>query len=87
MADEVPTRLDVPDERISQEQAHEVLTPLTVARGYVQLARRHLLHRDGPRIDRALASLEVADSNITRLAKMVHRRAMKPLQDEGDAPE
>lgn len=87
MGDDDPINPEVPDEGISQGHAHEMLTPLTVVRGYVQLARRYLSHRDGPKISQALASLDIADSHVAHLANAVRRRAMKPHQSEETAPE
>ena len=78
MGDQAPTKHNAAQVDNSQGHAHEVLTRLTVVRGRIQMARRHLMHRDGPEIGRALACLDIADSHVARAATVVHRRVKKP---------
>lgn len=64
-----------PGDALHPQHAHEILTPLTVAQGRLQLARRYLTHADGARVAEALESLALAERHVLDTAHAVRCRA------------
>ncbi len=77
MSDDAPKTLRPAEVHFSQDLAHDVRIALTVDQAPIHMAHRQLSHRDGPRIGRALASSNIADSHVARAAKVVHHRVTK----------
>ncbi len=75
-----------PDEDRS-DHLHELLAPLTVVVGRLQLTRRHLTHRDGARVEQALESLRVAEHHAHHTARVVRHRAARRRGGEPEASE
>jgi len=69
---------------IPASHVHNLVTPLTVAKGRLQLVRRHLLHPGGSKIEAALRSLETAEWHIDHTARVIRTHA-EP-EDRRDPP-
>ena len=68
---------------IPATHVHSLVTPLTVAKGRLQLVRCQLLHPEGSKIEAALRSLETAEWHIDHTARVIRTHAES---DDGGAP-
>jgi len=60
---------------IPGRHVRNLVTPLTVAKGRLQLVRRYLLDPNGSQIDAALRSLDAAEGQIDDTAQVISMHA------------